>query len=729
MAQSFELVSQDDNPSSRGVPPRKPLTFSNRITEITDNSQYRPDSWRYYKHEPRETYVTGPQDEATEKLTNAGADYEQSTSGLTSRFSFFGTSPVSNLKIPSFAAPWQHELQGPQHKPSTVRSFSRKKQRRRIFINGLLQWSITLVIVLAQFGVLYGFSSADFLSKGQKYSFNAITTLLSLALGLAVVSALKSYAKLMSWRFLASGYHDLQDFELIMNCDSQTQVIKLFWAGRKNGSIGLNKTQLLCAISLILVIGLQITIGLLGLTYSIDSANEWYTYSYGNVSRVDLSNIYQDSTYNITRVQDQTGAANYYGMVGQSFPAYELALGKGNYGQQVIYTSDNTSSFFYNYVDMDVPDIKSTTTAVVSSDRYTRVNATCTELDIISGGYLIGNDSVTSDLTFNDLVGQQQSLRVYGQTLLTSTYITNTSDVTACGERCSQVYVLQTGYDATLNGVIADQKDISPHLYSCNSTVSEVFNPNTCEADWQCSLSDQFARYLAGSIGLSGIIIPGSSLQYRTYSAGSPLSWDGFPYDNSSVQAQAIARFATGAIAAMDSAGPRITVPGYYPVSTVGLTVEWKWAIPVLCVVPAIQMVVLMLVCIFANGALIKDSGYLAAARLLRPVVDKVGDHGCALTSDELARELGNFKIVYGVKTPAGTDTGYDSSIARDADWHVGVIAETEGYGKQAEEGWSANATFPEGRYDGRGSSISSYLSETASEDDEDVIDEKSRLL
>lgn len=74
---------------------------------------------------------------------------------------------------------------------------------------------------------------------------------------------------------------------------------------------------------------------------------------------------------------------------------------------------------------------------------------------------------------------------------------------------------------------------------------------------------------------------------------------------------------------------------------------------------------------------------------------------------DEIARELGNFKIIYGVRAPAGASnsTNYSATNVADTDWHVGIISESEGYGHTAEEGWRPAAMFPGGRYDGVGSS------------------------
>lgn len=106
---------------------------------------------------------------------------------------------------------------------------------------------------------------------------------------------------------------------------------------------------------------------------------------------------------------------------------------------------------------------------------------------------------------------------------------------------------------------------------------------------------------------------------------------------------------------------------------------------------------------------------------------------------DEIARELGNFKIIYGVRAPAGSSnsTDYSPASASDADWHVGIIAESEGYGNAAEEGWKPAATFPSGRYDGIGypvqtkeqDQIPSDIEDENSDDDSTGAGEGARLL
>ena len=605
---------------------QEPLRYSNNFNEPALPAE-APTRWKSIKaaYEPQFTYVRAPIDDEFK------ASRPKTGKRNSSRLSIIAN-PVSNFRIPEFAAPWQHERPDLLNaSKSTVRYFDRRKQWRRTFLNGLIQWFLTLSIALLQWATLFGFSRPHTLSRFEKYSFNALITLLSLALGLAVVAALKSYAKLLSWRFLASKYRDLQDFELVMNCDSQAKVLKLLWAGRTHGRFWLNKTQLLCIVSLFIFVALQITIGLLGLTYSIDNSSE-PSHMFGNVSIVDLTNIYQDPTYNTSDFADQTAAANYFGLVGQNYYQYFEPLGQGDEGFESIYTVDG-HTFFYNFVDLN-PKVNQQDIVSATSKRWVQTDANCVELKIVDGGY-VDYDSSTTTLTYKDERDVEHSIYVEGLTTFTTTVMSNGSS--DCGARCTNLLLLDSA--GFINSTTADE-DPLPHLFGCNSTVSEVHNANTCLDERNCTLVDPLAKILAGAMGWSGTWYSENPLQYQTYPPGSPYSWDGAEdsvYQDATIRGSQVSWFTAGALAAMDDAGPRITVEGDTPRPGVALDVKWQFAIPVLCVVPAVQFFVLLIVCTWANGALIKDGSYLAAARLLRPVVEKLEEHGCALTGGKLS--------------------------------------------------------------------------------------------
>ena len=169
--------------------------------------------------------------------------------------------------------------------PNTVRDFDYRRQRRRLFINGVFQWAITAAICLGLVGVLYSYSNLKTLTQNQKHIFNALVTGLSIALGLNLASSLSGYAQMMRWRLLAAKYRNLQDFELIMNSDSQMKVFRLLWAGRTRGRWWIpNKTQLLCFTWLFINTALQVFTALLGLTYSVDTSSARVNNQFGKPS-------------------------------------------------------------------------------------------------------------------------------------------------------------------------------------------------------------------------------------------------------------------------------------------------------------------------------------------------------------------------------------------------------------------------------------------------------------
>lgn len=114
-----------------------------------------------------------------------------------------------------------------------------------------------------------------------KRVFNALNIGLSLLLGMNIAASLKNYAQLIRWRFLAQEYRTLQDFELIMSCESLSKVFRLIWAGRTRGSRLPNKVQIFAFLYFLINLGLQVGVALLGLTTSLDISQEFTTLTQG----------------------------------------------------------------------------------------------------------------------------------------------------------------------------------------------------------------------------------------------------------------------------------------------------------------------------------------------------------------------------------------------------------------------------------------------------------------
>lgn len=98
-----------------------------------------------------------------------------------------------------------------------------------------------------------------------------------------------------------------------------------------------------------------------------------------------------------------------------------------------------------------------------------------------------------------------------------------------------------------------------------------------------------------------------------------------------------------------------------------------------------------------SSKAVIKDTSYLTAAQLLRPVVEKLGRHGCILSREEITRHLRNLPLVYVVRYNAAKNS--DELI-----YHVDVIQASEAIASDPDAIWKPGMKIPKGWNDGTGS-------------------------
>lgn len=592
---------------------------------------------------------------------------------------------VTSFNVPRVAAPWEHEVMEKNEfntgSSDTVRRFDYRRQRRRLFINSASQWFMTVAICVALVAVLWTYSHFQTLTQVQKHAFNALVTGLSIALGLNLASSLQGYAQMMRWRLLAAKYRNLQDFELILNCDSQMKVFRLLWAGRTQGRWWIpNKIQLLCTIWLIINTALQVFTALLGLTYSVDTSTSWVTTVWGQVSIADLSNI-NTVGYKTSDFEDQAGAANAYGIAGQGFALDSNLPAADQIYSDTMYTNADYSIYWYRFQDQNPSDNSET----LVSQRTVSSTAKCDQFKVLSGGYANANEDVTYfDTNLQQNVTQWVPLSGTGS----STWMSNVNPT--CGPRCTNVQMLLSADNTTGSAPF-------PLWFSCNNTVGQVTNLDLYVQPQKMMLPDQQARAWAGAIGFSGITYTNDvpDLQYVLYEYASDWSLNSYVNNDPGTDtvAQTLMAFTAEGLAATDDNGPRVNVTGYYPTQAQVVDVEWKWAIALLAGIPGCQFLVLLAVLIWANKVIIKDTSHLATARLLRPVVEKLGDKGCLLTGDEIADVLGNYRLKYGVRDPPQESMGY-SGLGGDFVRHVDVIEEIEGLGRD-------DARMMNGLYDG----------------------------
>lgn len=422
-------------------------------------------------------------------------------------------------------------------------------------------------------------------------------------------------------------------------------------------------------------------------------ANRWVyagTVSAVNVSFIgDANSDYIDATElsDADPVQIQGATANSLGITGQNYAIQVQPFDEVQTYAQTYYTDEEETLYWYRFVDRAV----ATWDNAVSSDRTINATSSCTELNITYGGYAGYQTNDPELYNWLDWIAQDGTPMSYWVDQAASgctTWMTNMSST--CGPRCYQVYALQSADNNTVT---------RPRLWDCQAHVSVVEGVEYYQNSDVYRMPDFQAQLFAGAIGLSGFITTSQNdssvvedLQMVRYPIDSPWS------PSSDYEAEDMARllrsFTAGAISAFDENGPRMNVTGNTPGPAQVVNVKWKFSLLILAGVPGFQVLVLLLVIMFANKAIIKDTSHLSMARLLRPLVDKLGDGGCLLTGDEIAEKLGNVKIIYGVRDP-GVGNVPPSGVGDTGEVrHIDILEETEGFGYR-------RGRMPVGMYDG----------------------------
>ena len=620
----------------------------------------------------------------------------QLKSRTSSRFSILSLPGISHFTVPRIASPWDHEK--PQHGPvlqsSTVKQFDYRVQRRRLFVNSFFQFAITLLICGAIAGVLAAYSHRKTVSQDGRHAFNAIITGLALCLGLNVQSSFRGYASMLRWRFMMGKYRTLQEFELVMSCSSQMKVLRLMWTAKGNKKFPWVSSTQFAAFSFLFVnVALQVLVALLGLTYNMDTSTDYIDFQKGILSVSNLSCI-QDTgvVKETTSLLTQQATAQAFGIAGQdSSIQYDPTPNDLGAFQKTIYMDSDMTWAAYEFLDQNAVRVGGQVQQAISG-RLANTTAVCKQqkinqgLDIFSGSVEFFNTTTNhwENFTLSNIAGG------------CTTFISDTQGNCDDTDYCQPIAVFQLANDVGI---------VDSSLFFCNNTMSNITgigdmtgldDPGNNRTNLE--LLPPQAWLWAGAIGWTGFQLTdinstsdngtGGSTdprQYQTYSQSTQWSID-TPLD-AQTAAALIMRYSMYGIAAWDAGGARFNWTGYAPVPAQNLSIEWIFTELILAAVPAVQFLALMGVIIFGNKAVIKDDSFLAGAQLLQPVVRRLEGRGCALTGDEIADKLKNYKVAYGYRTPENWSDS--AGMVR----HLDIIEENEGLGIQR--------AMPAGRYDG----------------------------
>lgn len=583
--------------------------------------------------------------------------------------------------------PWRHSVStrhGPLPTSRTVREFRPGRQRRRLFAQGFTQFLITVAFCGLLAACLAVFGRLSWMSVQQVKAFNALIVLLSLFLGNNLTSSFKEMALILRWKILAANYRSLDEFDLIMHCESLRKVLKLCWIAREPGrAFWLNKTQILCLMWVGVNIMLQILVALLGLTYNLNTSTV-PARKLGQISVANFSIIDDPWTTSDPGFDSQLGSSNIYGSQAQYY-AYKLhkdgrsgdAATWGRPSSPTLYYNENYTTFSYIFEDSNPtnPDLTLLTYRNISS------TTTCEQLEIVSGG-----NGTSSIITFIDENRQQRTIDVarVGPGAMTYIGVLNST----CGPRCTNIMALQSANGDTIP---------TPSFFTCQNAITPISGierylmGNATEDVFQ--IPEAQTRMLAGAIGWTGFnFTSGDTYQYARYPT---LSWWSPNFQaNATRIAMNIMEYSVGAIASFDYNGPRSNVTGYFPIPAQEVDIQWKWSATILAVTPLVHLIALVGVIAWGNTAIIRDASCLSTAKLLRPIVEKLGESGCLLSGQEIAEELASVRVKYGWREPSDALV-FSNEINQHFVRHVDILEEHEGFGGQG--------TMPPGRYDGLG--------------------------
>lgn len=593
------------------------------------------------------------------------------------------TSEKTYQIIRTFVSPSTHELvdNSPLPLPPTVRNYDRGVQRWRLWNLVWLEWVITLVLCIALWALLYGYSRHHIevsggLSVDQKRIFNALATGLSIALGLNLAGSLRSYIKILRWRLLATRYRPLSEFELILGLERHASLFKLLWKSRnKHHRFLPSLTQLLCILWITINLAAAILVSMLGLTYNIDQSMNFDSIRNGPVSVIDFKLLIRGGFIDsLSFVQNLAG-------VGANFESVSGSLSYNDAKGGKYETLGDTSRYWFDDFNAHDSNIQ------VRSGRYVDATVACNVYSVVEGIY--GNQS--SIIYQNGDLNVTHYLPAAGQPGPGGlVFIPDTAKT--CGDRCTTTKILQAhGSAGQLENGLSGVDDAQ--FFVCNTTVSQVLNIPTESYD-SYLMGDQVARMFAGAIGWSGQQVPNDTEQYLVYSATNGLTFKIFSSSSATEMAALLSRICIGAVAAMDNDDTdhdlRQIIQGQEPGYANFLQVVWWHAGPLLVLIPCLQLASLIVVIAIANRAVIKDDSYLGVAELYRSITGRLGNHGTMLRGDEIIDSLRNPAtgeephVIYAWKDEDNGDFGHIK--------HIDVFDDTSGFEPQP--------AFVPGRYD-----------------------------
>lgn len=490
----------------------------------------------------------------------------------------------------------------------------------------------SIVLSGAMIGTFKYFEKVKVLNNLEKNVFNVMSTMIYLTMGLNLAGAFKGMATMLRWKLLARKSHNLIEVDLILGIPS---LIKVFKLGMN--ALGFGKPMVFVACILWIVVNCvaRMSVAFTGLTYAYDSAGGTGT-ELGVVLISDKKTFWPLGIIQETKVEAgaEFQTAHFFGEY--SAMMADNRQGKVPKEDQILQWDEQRKLWNYTFREYNPDYIH----LVAETNRTISVTANCVAYPIIKGQ----NGKLENITFFNSTANEVREIRdVVVRGPGATVWANPRSDVQpepdwvcALGPRCAMIAGFQfidEGIGETGNGT----------LFQCAVNVGTVRNSRIRDHE----VNDRVAFIAAGAIGLDGFSDDPQNWLYQRYYRGTTFGTR--VNGDKGEMAMLVSRFSAGVIATMDIDNPKIRAVGMKPWSGVLFKVYWWMLFTILGSICAVQLILGLAAVFISNTVIVKDDSELATARLLRPLVERLGPSGCALTGKEIAKTL-RTSMVYGVR-------------------------------------------------------------------------------
>ncbi|ESZ89893.1 hypothetical protein SBOR_9718 [Sclerotinia borealis F-4128] len=495
-----------------------------------------------------------------------------------------------------------HNTSNPFHKPEqsfTTLPYKSKtgKQFWHILLKSLARWLITLVLCIAYIFALRVWNRKGTVTETSKRVFNALTTGISIALGINIASSLKDMALNARWPILHARKRNLIELDLTLHSDSLMDIGKLAFVSKRPVVFGM-------AISwLIFNLFVQTVIAAISLTYGFDTSTESYLFTPGNVTIPDMGHFYPLGNNTKPQSEDEEYTAHAYGGL-----AWNLGIGtsvsdlpsqgeiyQGLTGNYTVWSDQPNDKMIFVFTEYSSISSQNIGALGIYTNRTLDMHYSCSSHQITGNG----NGSSASNITVQDIGSVFVSSFVPNGTTFFTDWPNSCPDI----PRCSIIQAFEAS-------------NTDPWYYRCNITLGSTQNdPRNISF-----ISDEMSYTAASAIANTGY----SNYEYQeTTSYPQKTIWGTPMRGNVSSMGNQIAAFGLSSISGAAAFNPSTFYAGDEPHTGFALAINHSYFfLLIVLLIPMVQFVMCFGIAVWANRVLVQDNAYIGMSLLLRPIAD-----------------------------------------------------------------------------------------------------------